>query len=194
MAEQADATVSKTVYLGSVSSSLTLGTSLSTCRCDGKADVAVMDMYDIDLDSDVKVYKCKDGRYRAYIKSQKRVVSYPRLLMAVHLKRNIRRDEHVHHIDGNTDNNNINNLVVLNKEEHEKLHANLANKDNLFSDRYMVCPVCGKTFLWTIRQQRNRIGNANRKNSKNTMYFGPFCSKSCAGKLGAEIANKNRCI
>lgn len=151
-----------------------------------------MDMYDIDIDNDVNVYKCKDGRCRAYIKSQRRVVSYPRLLMSIHLKRNITDSEHVHHVDGNTDNNSIDNLVVLKKEQHERLHANLANKNNLFSDRYMTCPVCGKTFLWTISQQRNRIRNSNRKNSKNTVYHGPFCSKRCAGRLGAKISNTSR--
>lgn len=38
-----------------------------------------MDMYNIDIDNDVKVYRCKGGRYLAYIKSQKRVVSYPKV-------------------------------------------------------------------------------------------------------------------
>lgn len=69
-------------------------------------------LYKVDLENDVTVYEPNkgDGRIRAYIKSMKCVVSYPKLLMAVHLGRDLDDDEEVHHIDENPLNNDLSNL------------------------------------------------------------------------------------
>ena len=144
-------------------------------------------LYDVDIYHDVNVYRCKDGRYRAYIRSQKRVVSYPKLIMSVHLGRDIEDNEQVHHIDGDISNNSIDTLVVLNEKDHQALHANLQSKDRLFHDTIMTCPICGKEFMWTRRQQKQRYRNANRPENKNRIYHGPVCSKKCAGTLGKQI-------
>jgi len=44
------------------------------------------------------------------------------------LGRKIKRDEHVHHIDFNKHNNSPENLAVMNKNDHLKLHADIKNK------------------------------------------------------------------
>jgi len=45
-----------------------------------------------------------------------------RYLMQKHLKRKLNRHEHVHHIDGNTANNNLDNLQVISAGDHTRLH------------------------------------------------------------------------
>ena len=46
-----------------------------------------------------------------------------RLVIEKHLGRFLSPDEVVHHIDHDGHNNDINNLVVLSKAEHDALHA-----------------------------------------------------------------------
>ena len=137
--------------------------------------------YKLDLDKDVNIYTCTDGRMRTYIKATHDVISYPRLLMAVHLGRDLKDDEEIHHLDEDPMNNDIDNLMVLTKEEHLALHAD--EKRIQFKDKVMVCPMCGKEFVWTAKQQRKfRENNSSRKTDA-----GPFCSQRCCGIYGKLI-------
>ena len=132
-------------------------------------------------DDEITVYMHKnEQRLMAYIKATKKVISYPRYIIAKELGRELTEDEEVHHIDGNPLNNDINNLQVLTKEEHAKLHA------QKYHDKIMICPWCGEEFLWTSKQQSNFYRNQNRKRYKNS-FGAPFCSKSCAGKYGKQM-------
>lgn len=45
-----------------------------------------------------------------------------RLVMEKHLGRRLKKKEHVHHIDGNRENNDPSNLKLISPEEHTKLH------------------------------------------------------------------------
>lgn len=74
-------------------------------------------------------------------------------------------DCHVHHIDGNKTNNDVNNLVCMTSKEHLRKHK------VKYEDKIKVCPVCKKEFLWTAAQQRS---------FKHRSTYGPFCSSSCA--------------
>ena len=138
-------------------------------------------LYKVDLENDVTVYEPNkgDGRIRAYIKSMKCVVSYPKLLMAVHLGRDLDDDEEVHHIDENPLNNDLSNLVVMPKSEHAKLHGE--EKRIEFEDKTMICPMCGKEFIWTAHQQQNSYRNSLRASRKINPAMGSFCSAHCCG-------------
>jgi hypothetical protein len=46
-----------------------------------------------------------------------------RAVMSAHLGRPLRRDEHVHHINGDPSDNRVENLRVLSAGDHSRLHA-----------------------------------------------------------------------
>lgn len=89
----------------------------------------------------------------------------------------------MHHIDGNPLNNDVSNLLVLTKEEHNKIHG---EENRKYYDKIMICPWCGEEFLWTAKQQERFNSNNNRGRNKNSLGM-PFCSKSCAGKYGKQM-------
>lgn len=121
------------------------------------------------------------------------IISYPKYIMEQHLGRRLKKNEEVHHKDRNPFNNDISNLQILTRKKHSELHAK-EMKLNL-KDEEMICPECGKSFIWTVEKQRYYRRNHNRKKRK-TKYFqesaGPFCSRTCSGKYGARIQNKNK--
>lgn len=72
-----------------------------------------------------------------------------RYLMEQHLSRKLEPNEHVHHIDGNPENNSLDNLIVLTKVIHHRLHAAAFNKRMKEFDRRSFqrdCVICQKIF------------------------------------------------
>lgn len=134
---------------------------------------------------DVNIYECKDGRLRAYVKGTKKVVSYPRLLLEEKLGRELEHGEQAHHVDGNPLNNNPDNLEVRMLGEHQREH----NPQKYF-DKEMTCFLCGKTFIWTVEQQRRHYGNYGRSSRNDKLRGHPFCSKRCSGMYGRNIQLK----
>lgn len=65
-------------------------------------------------------------RYYCYFSNKRRVYEHV-LLIEQQIGRKLFRDEVVHHIDGNSLNNNINNLILLTRDEHSRLHHSLQN-------------------------------------------------------------------
>ena len=86
----------------------------------------------------------KKTKYRMKNNSEGKSMRLSRLIMEQHLGRKLATDEHVHHIDGNTHNDTLENLVVLIKSEHHKLHVNGHER---------VCIVCSGMFLSTYNAQ-----------------------------------------
>ena len=125
----------------------------------------------------VTIYKCKDGRTRAYLKDDKKVISYPRYILEKHLGRELDCNEQVHHKDGNPLNNELDNLEIRMLGEHQKEHS------TKYFDKVVVCQWCGEPFLWTAKQQRNFYRARNKVGRAKT----PFCSKKCVGEYGKLI-------
>lgn len=140
-------------------------------------------MYDM---SNYNVYTNKDGRTRIYNKTTHTVTSYPRFLMEQKLGRKLLKTEDVHHIDENPLNNSFDNLEVVDHKEHDRKHAenNIFSKNKKYTQKEMICPVCGKIFIWSTNAQ--------------SLYYcikqirGPYCSRSCAGKETGALANKKQ--
>jgi len=100
-------------------------------------------------------------------RTEKNYVLYHRAIMENKLNRYLTEDELVHHKDENKFNNNEDNLEVLSRAEHARLHST--------NGRAMVtlqCPNCLEKF----DKERNKTYLA--KNGKYTC-----CSRSCNGKF-----------
>jgi predicted RNA-binding Zn-ribbon protein involved in translation (DUF1610 family) len=83
-----------------------------------------------------------------------------------YLKRLLKKNEIVHHKDGNKHNNSIENLEVMSISNHSRLHTKTGRTYVEF-----VCPNCSKTFLKEKRQLR--VEN-------------PKCSRRCNGQYSRK--------
>lgn len=131
------------------------------------------------------IYKRKDGRWIAYCTDDKgnhHVYSYPRILMEEKLGRPLEPYEDVHHKDGNTDNNSIDNLEIRLHGEHQKEHS------IKYVDTTETCMICGCQFTMSASKWRRFFSDLSRENSKARILT---CSKSCAGKASS---NKYPCL
>jgi hypothetical protein len=88
-----------------------------------------------------------------------------RFIMEKFIGRFLKKDEVVHHIDGNMENNSIENLLLMTRGEHTRLHL-LKYKNGHFIE--LICDNCKKSFK---REWRNRPLNGEKC----------FCSRKCMG-------------
>jgi hypothetical protein len=121
----------------------------------------------------------KDNRVRAVFKDENgklHTKSYPRILMEEKLGRPLEPNEDVHHIDGNPQNNSLDNLEVKLHGKHQKEH-----NPPKYKNKTRKCDLCGKKFTWTVEAQRNYY-RALRKGVIKPI----LCSKRCIGKYGKQ--------
>jgi len=104
---------------------------------------------------------------------------YPlhRVLMENMLEKYLTYNEIVHHKDGNTQNNNLDNLEVLTRSEHTRLHCPPTPTTDC------ECFFCRKPMHltsreWRLRTRRNKSGHI-------------FCSISCGTKYQFTVAGKS---
>jgi hypothetical protein len=65
------------------------------------------------------------NRYIYAYLGNKNHIAYHRLLIQTVIGRKLTCDEHIHHIDGNTENNKIENLALLSRSTHRNAHNTL---------------------------------------------------------------------
>lgn len=71
----------------------------------------------------------KYSKYKRVFDIEYGAIHEHRLIMIQKLGRPLKPNEHVHHIDGNPENNSIENLIVLTNAQHAKLHNSARDKD-----------------------------------------------------------------
>jgi len=107
---------------------------------------------------------------------KRRTVSYPKWLMEMHLGKKLDPNtQTVDHIDSNFDNNNIDNLRIMPRNEHS------AEDTRRVKNHKFECAWCDKEFERSPRLIRDK----SKKNKA-----GPFCSRSCAGKYSRMLQLK----
>lgn len=85
---------------------------------------------------------------------------------------------HIHHKDKNPLNNSLANLELKEAKQHLREHA------QKYFDKEVVCPVCGKPFIWTAKQQAMHFSNLSRTGRR--ILKQPLCSKHCVGVFGQK--------
>ena len=85
---------------------------------------------------------------------------------------------HIHHKDKNPLNNSLANLELKEAKQHLREHS------QKYFDKEVVCPVCGKPFIWTAKQQSMHFSNLSRVERR--ILEQPLCSKHCVGIFGQK--------
>jgi hypothetical protein len=120
-------------------------------------------------------YTRKDGREHVVLKLDNgtlKTVSYPKFLIEQCIGRKLRKNETVHHKNGNVTDNRLENLQILDRSTHTK-------KDVfVFINKKVQCIWCTKEFEMGVSQRNNKKA-------------GPFCSRKCSGQYGAAVQNGN---
>ena len=124
-------------------------------------------------------YKRKDGRQIVIIvenNGHRRTVSYPKWLMELQMGRKLDPNlETVDHIDSNFDNNDLDNLRIVPRDQHS------ADDTRRVKQVKFTCAWCDKEFERSPRLVRDK----SKKNKA-----GPFCSRGCAGKYSRMLQLK----
>lgn len=108
--------------------------------------------------------------YRQIATSDGRELNEHRWLMEQHLGRNLHTDEIVPHKNGKRTDNRLENLVVVDRAEHTRLHLKQAPIKR-------VCIICGKSF---------------KKSSRFTYQKVRTCSNPCRSKLIWRTRNASK--
>jgi hypothetical protein len=124
-------------------------------------------------------YKRKDGRQIVIVverKGKRRTVSYPKWLLELQLGRKLDPDkETVDHIDSNINNNDLNNLRIMPRDEHSAEDTRRVKKVKF------KCAWCDNEFERSPRLIRDKAKKGKA---------GPFCSRKCAGIYSRQLQLK----
>ncbi|MBR1728432.1 MAG: HNH endonuclease [Selenomonadaceae bacterium] len=137
--------------------------------------------------------KEKTGHYFRYIPIHRAVWQYH--------NGEIPQNYHIHHIDGNKDNNSIENLLLLTIAEHTKLHHQV-------SKTLHICEYCGNEF-WAYTNQKRFCSHAcyqkHHLQETQETRFCAICGKSfsadkysstacCSKTCGHKLQSKTRTL
>jgi len=111
-----------------------------------------------------------------YEDNSRRTTLQHRETMEQHLGRKLLAEEHVHHLNEKRADNRLENLKVLSREEHGRLHHKKGETMTL-----LVCVECDDLFEVKLKHEKFRV-KANRG--------GPYCGRSCAGKANQRLGTR----
>jgi hypothetical protein len=114
----------------------------------------------------MKTYKHAEGYKR--IKIDGKLLLEHRYIMEQHLGRKLERKEVVHHINGDKEDNRIENLEILSPSAHSLEHA----KDRQPTMIDLVCPSCSNNFQKRLSKYKYAIKMG---------YKNIYCSRKCKG-------------
>lgn len=112
-------------------------------------------------------------KYKQIRKDGKTILEH-RKIMEEYIGRELTKKEVVHHINGNSEDNRIENLKVMLVDEHNKFEAS----KKIVTRLLFYCHTCGV-------QIKLRPKYYKRKKEKGVKNF--FCSKSCLGKSSQNL-------
>ena len=132
------------------------------------------------------------GRKQIYLipldGNKKICMTYARYLMCLKENRVLNKDEVVHHKDGDCTNDSLDNLEIVSRSEHPKIH----NNNKIKYEEYEVsCPNCNKLFIFTRESQRRHKFRERELSIKGVKSSGPFCTIQCANKYHAKLRTKH---
>src|ERR1019366_8913423 len=132
---------------------------------EGKAkEEKVYGPYSIHHDRKIVIIKDRKGKSRT--------VSYPKYLVEQSLGKKLKLNETVDHLNGDVNDNRMENLKVIDRSEHSKLDTRRVKLIDL------KCSMCGKDFKRSPRLMRGK----NKKGVR-----GQFCSRNCSGSYSRKL-------
>lgn len=121
-------------------------------------------------------YLRKDGRKHIVLywpkENKRQTISYPKWLMEQHLGRFLTEDETIDHKNRDFTDDRIENFEILSKAAHAKIDVIRSVLDE------SLCIYCKAKIMRLAR---------NRRRGSKLDKAGPFCSKQCSGKYGADV-------
>ena len=110
------------------------------------------------------------GAYK-WVKVNGRVMNTHREIMERRIGRRLKYNEVVHHKNGDTSDNRIENLEMMSRSEHSKVHRVAPTL------KIMICSVCGCEYQMRLSIHKYRWKQGTRKFT---------CSKRCLGKMNSK--------
>lgn len=129
--------------------------------------------------NEIHPYITNDGYvwYSFRINNKRKSIFFHRLVYKLFCG-DIPKGMHIHHKDKNPLNNSLANLELKEAKQHLREHS------QKYFDKEVVCPVCGKPFIWTAKQQAMHFSNLSRTGRR--ILKQPLCSKHCVGIFGQK--------
>ena len=124
----------------------------------------------------ILIYISKTGRKYIQLRlgNKRKELAFARYKIEVHIGRFLDTNEVVHHIDKDHTNDDISNLKIVSRSEHQSFHKEEAKHPVKLSSNF-VCPSCKKNFIL----EGHKLAVVKYESLRNYKNRGPYCSRKC---------------